>query len=400
MNFAEHFIHPSPSPSSCVPHTSARVICQDNKPLRLRLERLLSTADVKINGSRPWDFQVYNPSIYARIFAQGSLGLGEGYMDGWWDSPALDDFFFRVLRAGLAERVATWKDCCASIEARLLNHQSLSRALEVGRSHYDIGNDFYRRMLDQRMIYSCAYWRHAQTLDEAQEAKLDMVCRKLNLKQGMRLLDIGCGWGGMAAYAAERYGVEVLGITISKEQAAYAKELCRGLPVTIKMLDYRKLDGKFDRILSLGMFEHVGYKNYRIFMESVRRLLPEDGLALLHTIGNNHSNCTTDKWIDRYIFPNSMLPSAKQISAAVEGLFVIEDWHNMGADYDTTLMHWFKNFDQAWSELQGGKYDERFYRMWKYYLLSCAGSFRARKNQVWQLVFSPKGCVGGYYAPR
>ncbi|MFW8601717.1 cyclopropane fatty acyl phospholipid synthase [Desulfobacterota bacterium M19] len=400
MNFTEHFFHPSPAPASCVPHGSVRLTCQDHKPLHRRLERLLSRADVNINGTRPYDFQVYNPAVYARIFAQGSLGLGEGYMDGWWDSPVLDEFFFRVLRAGLAERVVTWKDGCAVIEARLLNHQSLSRSLEVGRTHYDIGNDFYRRMLDQRMIYSCAYWRHARTLDEAQEAKLDLVCRKLDLKPGMRLLDIGCGWGGMAAYAAERYGVEVLGITISKEQAAYAVELCRELPVTIKMLDYRKLNGTFDRIVSLGMFEHVGYKNYRTFMETVHRLLPEDGLALLHTIGNNHSTCTTDKWIDRYIFPNSMLPSAKQISIAVEKLFVIEDWHNFGADYDTTLMHWFKNFDRAWPEIQGGKYNERFYRMWKYYLLSCAGSFRARKNQVWQLVLSPRGRVGGYYAPR
>ena len=368
--------------------------------LRGRLKSLLSYADVEINGSRPWDLQVHNPNLYSRVFADGSLGLGEAYMDGWWDSHALDDFFFRVLRAGLADKVANWKDGYEAIKAKLFNYQNLSRAFIVGRHHYDIGNDLYTRMLDKRMMYSCAYWRGADDLDKAQEAKLDIVCRKLDLQPGMRVLDIGCGWGGMARYAAEKYGVEVVGITVSKEQASYAERICQGLPVTIKLQDYRKVGGIFDRVLSLGMFEHVGYKNYRIFMRNVRRFLRENGLALLHTIGNNRTTTTTDKWINRYIFPNSMLPSPKQISAASEGLFVIEDWHNFGADYDTTLMHWYSNFEKCWQELRGDKYDERFYRMWKYYLLACAGSFRARKNQLWQLVLSPMGCVGGYCSPR
>jgi cyclopropane-fatty-acyl-phospholipid synthase len=255
-------------------------------------------------------------------------------------------------------------------------------------------------MLDKRMMYSCGYWKNVTTLDQAQEAKLDLICRKLELKPGMRLLDIGCGWGGMAAYAAEKYGVTVIGITVSKEQVGYAREHCRDLPVTIELQDYRKQEGTFDRIVSIGMFEHVGHKNFQTFMECLRKLLCPDGLALLHTIGSNRTVTVVDKWISRYIFPNSMLPSARQITAAAEGFFVIEDWHNFGIDYDTTLMHWFRNFDSAWEELRGGKYDQRFYRMWKYYLLSCAGSFRARQNQLWQLVLSPMGCVNGYCAPR
>jgi len=381
----------------CTKHTCST---PDDHPLRPRLEHLFDSADVKINSDRPWDVHIHNHKFYPRLFAYGSLGLGESYMDGWWDSDSLDGFFTRVLRANLADQVATWRDGLTALKARLFNYQSISRAFQVGKQHYDIGNELYQRMLDHRMIYSCAYWRNADNLDEAQEAKLDVVCRKLDLRPGMRLLDIGCGWGGMAAYAAERYGAQVTGVTVSREQATYAAEKYAALPVTIKMQDYRKLTGTFDRIVSIGMFEHVGYKNYRTFMQTVRRLLRHDGLALLHTIGNDRSTCTTDKWINRYIFPNSMLPSAKQISAAAEGLFVIEDWHNFGADYDTTLMHWFHNFNNSWDELSSEKYDERFYRMWKYYLLACAGSFRARKHQLWQLVLSPLGCVNGYCAPR
>jgi cyclopropane-fatty-acyl-phospholipid synthase len=252
-------------------------------------------------------------------------------------------------------------------------------------------------MLDKRMIYSCAFWKNASTLDEAQEAKLDMVCRKLELKPGMRVLDIGCGWGGMAQFAAKNYGVEVLGVTISKEQASLARERCQGMPIEIRLQDYRSIDDTFDRILSLGMFEHVGYKNYRTFMNKARNLLKEEGLFLLHTIGSNTSRKTTDCWIQHYIFPNSMIPSAKQIAGSMEGLFVLEDWHNFGADYDKTLMHWFDNFRSSWNALKKN-YDERFFRMWKYYLLSCAGTFRARSNQLWQIVLSPKGIPGGYRA--
>jgi cyclopropane-fatty-acyl-phospholipid synthase len=254
-------------------------------------------------------------------------------------------------------------------------------------------------MLDKRMIYSCGYWDTASTLDEAQEAKLDLVCRKLNLQPGMRVLDIGCGWGGTAKFAAEQYEVEVVGITVSEQQAKFGKELCRGLPLDIRLQDYRNITGTFDRVLSIGMFEHVGYKNYTTFMHKVRRLLKDKGLFLLQTIGGNKSVTKNDPWIERYIFPNSMLPSAKQICSAIEGVFVLEDWHSFGAHYDKTLMHWFRNFHEGWDTLKE-YYDEQFYRMWKYYLLSCAGSFRASSNQLWQLVLSPKGVLGGYRTPR
>jgi cyclopropane-fatty-acyl-phospholipid synthase len=318
-----------------------------------------------------------------------------------------DDLFYRLINASLHEKVKSWKIVPHILKAKIFNAGKLSKAFEVGEKHYNIGNTLFQKMLDKRMVYSCGYWKEAQNLDEAQEAKLDLICRKINLQSGMKVLDVGCGWGSFCKYAAEKYGAEVVGITISKEQAELAKENCKGLNVKIRLQDYRELNTEvihgagnlFDRVVSIGMFEHVGYKNYRIFMKTIHRLLKEDGLFLLHTIGANKSMITTDPWTNKYIFPNSMLPSIKHIGASIEQLFVMEDWHNFGHDYDKTLMAWFENFDRSWDELKQD-YDERFYRMWKYYLLSCAGSFRAGKNQLWQIVLSKNGIPLGYQSIR
>lgn len=363
-----------------------------------KIMEMLSHAGVVVNGERPWDLAVRNDRFYTRILSSGSLGLGESYMDGWWECKSIDQFICKILQQEIERRIKTFLELPMVLKARICNQQKISRAFQVGLRHYDIGNDLYQAMLDKRMIYSCAYWEKASNLDEAQENKLELVCRKLDLQPGMKVLDIGCGWGGAARYMANRYKVAVTGITVSKEQAKLATELCRGVPVNIRLLDYRNLNNGFDRIFSLGMFEHVGYKNYPVFMQVARRCLRKDGLFLLHTIGSNVSKVNTDPWLERYIFPNSMLPSVKQIGEAISGIFIVEDWHNFGADYDNTLMHWFQNFDRQWDGLKE-KYGERFYRMWKYYLLSCAGSFRARKNQVWQIVLAPEGVPGGYRAP-
>jgi cyclopropane-fatty-acyl-phospholipid synthase len=290
------------------------------------------------------------------------------------------------------------------VRAWLLNLQSARRAAVVGERHYDIGNSFFQAMLGKRMVYSCGYWREAADLDSAQAAKLDLICRKLDLRPGMRVLDIGCGWGEALKFAAERHGVHGVGVTVSEEQAQFARELCAGLPVEIRVQDYREVgkgDGgeRFDRIWSIGMFEHVGVKNYRAYFETVRRCLAADGLTLLHTIGGNLSTNHTDPWIAKYIFPNSMIPSAQQLAAASEGLFVIEDWHNFGADYDRTLMAWRANFDAAWPSLRE-RYGERFQRMWRFYLAASAATFRSRRDQLWQVVLSPSGVAGGYVAPR
>lgn len=367
---------------------------------RTFVENLLKKADVRIGGDRPQDITVHDERLFNRAIRHGTLGLGEAYMDGWWDANELDTFIKTVLAAHLdKEFELNFASVMAIAKAFILNMQSHVRARKVGEVHYDLGNDLYEAMLDTRMVYTCGYWKDARTLDEAQEAKLDLVCRKIGLKKGDRVLDIGCGWGSFAKYAAETYGAEVVGVTISKEQAALAREHCKGLPIEIRVQDYRDVNETFDHIVSLGMFEHVGTKNYRTYFEVARRCLKPNGLFLLHTIGDNISRLTSDPWINTYIFPGGVIPSAAQIGKASEGLFVMEDWHNFGVDYDTTLMAWFKHFDAAWPTLRE-KYGERFYRMWKYYLLTCAGAFRARETHLWQIVLSPNGVPGGYRSVR
>ncbi len=367
--------------------------------LRKHIGNMLDRADIVLDGERPWDIQVKNNLLFPRVLAKGSLGFGEAYMDGWWDSESLDQLADRFLNAHLDKQFKSFVILVDALKAKFFNRQSLNRAFQVGTDHYDIGNDLYERMLDSRMIYSCGYWKEAQTLEDAQRAKLDLTCRKLHLKEGQKVLDVGCGWGGTARYMAENYGVEVVGITISAEQAKLAKENCRNLPVDIRVQDYRNLQGHFDRVVSIGMFEHVGYKNFRTYFKTINELLKDDGLFLLHTIGGNTPVKRTDPWIERYIFPNGMIPSSQQISSSYEGYFVLEDWHNFGPDYDKTLMAWHENFENAWPEIQAN-YDERFRRMWRYYLLASAGSFRARKNQLWQIVLSKQGLSDEYSFPR
>jgi cyclopropane-fatty-acyl-phospholipid synthase len=362
---------------------------------------LLSLAGIEINGSNPWDIQVHDKRFYKRAITEVELGLGESYMDGWWDVEKLDEMIFRIIRADLQNKVKrNYKVAFQLAGFWLINMQARRRAFIIGERHYDLGNDLFKKMLDKRMNYSCAYWRGAKTLDEAQENKLELICRKLYLKHGMRVLDIGCGWGAFGKYAAEKYGAEVVGITVSKEQVSLGKELCVGLPVVFRLQDYRDVNEKFDIIVSVGMIEHVGHRNYKEYFKITARNLKDDGLFLLHTIGEVHSTKSTDAWTHKYIFPNGMLPSIAQLAKAVEGLFIIEDLHNFGADYDKTLLAWYKNFDTNWEQLKN-KYNDRFYRMWKYFLLSSAGAFRARsKNQLWQIVLSKNGILGGYNSVR
>ena len=370
------------------------------------IEAWLNKAGVRLNGDRSWDIRVHNPKLVSRVRRERSLGLGESYMEHWWDCQELDELFFRLLlKEQNHESLTTGQHIMNWIVSHVLNQQSRNRAFQVGERHYDTGNELFERMLDPHMQYSCGYWKKAEDLAQAQENKLDLICRKLQLEPGQTLLDIGCGWGGLARYAAENYGVEVTGLTISKEQQQLAKERCKGLPVTILLQDYRSLIDKFDRLVSVGMFEHVGLKNYQTYMKQSHRLLNKNGLFLLHTIGTNMTHCDTDPWIQKYIFPNGKIPSQTQMTHAMEGFWVMEDWQNLGPDYDKTLMAWHENFVQQWPDLRKHypekHYDETFYRMWRYYLLQCAGAFRARALQLWQLVLRPQGAaLERYDAPR
>lgn len=363
--------------------------------------RILAAADIQVNGSRPWDMQVHHPDTFARIAAHRSLGLGEAYMDGWWDCDALDQFFFRLLTHGANQMARTSRVLLLqwAVQA-LINRQSRRRAWQVAKTHYDVGNDLFERMLDETLAYSCGYWKEATSLSQAQQAKLELICQKLQLQRGMRVLDIGCGWGSFAEYAARHYQVDVVGVTVSVEQAKLAEERCRDLPVEIRVQDYRDIAGQFDRVVSVGMFEHVGRRNYRTFMEVVDRHLDNRGLFLLHTIGANRSEHTYDPWINRYIFPNGELPSLCQLSGAAEKHFIIEDVHNFGPDYSRTLNAWYDNLMPHWNQL-ATKYDERFQRMWCYYLKVCAAAFQARNIQLWQVVMSkPHACLPRYDGAR
>lgn len=353
-----------------------------------------AAADVRFNGDRPWDLRVHNPQLYGALLRRGSLALGDGYVRGDWDCDQLDELICRLLRVDAnrpLSRGAWLLDQLQSLQERLGNPQSLRRAFRVGRQHYDIDPRVYAAMLDPRLTYSCGYWRQADNLISAQEHKLRLICEKLQLRPGQRLLDLGCGWGSLAGFACLEYGVEVVGITVSQRQADYVREHLSDLPVTVMLCDYRQLPQlhrePFDRVASVGMFEHVGRRNHRVFHGLVRRCLQPEGLALLHTIGSARTSLRSDAWIDAHIFPGGRLPSASQLCQGLEGLLLIEDWENFGSDYDRTLMAWWTNFADAWPELQRDSSCE-FYRFWRYYLLSCAGFFRSRQGQLWQLVLS------------
>lgn len=371
-------------------------------PGAAQVQALLAGAGIRVNGTAPHDIRIHDPAVYQRLLSDWSLGLGEAYMDAQWDCPRPDEFCHRLLRADLERQVrgqARWTLALAILRSRLVNLQAPQRAFQVAEQHYDIGNDVFSAMLDSQMTYSCGYWEHASDLEQAQAHKLDMICRKLELAPGERLLDVGCGWGSLAAWAARHYGADVVGITVSREQQALAQTRCRDLPVEIRLADYRELQGNFDKIASVGMFEHVGPRNYRTYFETLSRLLRDQGLVLLHTIGSHVTTARTEPWIQKYIFPNGKLPSAAEMTAALEDRFLLEDWHNFGPDYDRTLMAWLHNFDAAWPRL-GSRYDERFRRMWRYYLCSCAGYFRSRKGQLWQLVLSKRGRGRSYRSWR
>ncbi|MEY3750190.1 MAG: hypothetical protein RLZZ11_343 [Cyanobacteriota bacterium] len=375
-------------------------------PVPASLAAIVQAADVRFNGTRPWDLQVHNPGLYGALLHQGSLALGNGYVRGDWDCEQLDELICRLLRAEgnrpLSLR-SRWAELGRILRDQLMNPQALHRAFVVGRRHYDIDPRVYAAMLDPQLTYSCGYWRRAEDLATAQDHKLRLICEKLELRPGMRLLDVGCGWGSLAAYASRHYGVEVVGITVSSQQASWIGERLSHLPIRVELCDYRQLPardpGQFDRIASVGMFEHVGRRNDGRFFGTLQRLLHPEGLVLLHTIGSALSTRRTDPWIDRYIFPGGRLPSARQLAAAVEGRFLIEDWENFGADYDRTLLAWWQNFEAAWPSLECDSTPE-FFRFWRYYLLSCAGFFRSRQGQLWQVVLSLPGRQSPYRSWR
>ncbi len=357
------------------------------------IRELFELGGITIGGTEPGDIRVRDPRFYERVLRDASVGFGEAYMEEWWETDALDVTVDKMMRANLKQKISgSWRMRALTVKALLLNLQAKARSGPSVEAHYDIGNDLYTRMLDARMVYTCGYWKHAKTLTEAQEAKLDLVCKKAGLQPGMRVLDLGCGWGGLASWAAEKYGCSVIGVTLSKDQVSLGNQLWKHLPVELRLCDYRDIRGTFDRVLSVGMMEHVGPKNHRDMMLTIDRCLKPDGVAVVHTIANNKSLRHGTPFIEKYIFPNAVAPSLAQIGRAIEGTFVLEDLHNIGPDYDPTLMAWWQNFDRSYNEISG-RYDRKFYLMWKFYLLAAAGAARSRDGQLYQFVLSKTGRV-------
>lgn len=374
---------------------------QDQQDLKI-LAELFAKAGINVNGSTLPDIQINNPAMLHMLYNNWSLGFGEAYIKGYWDCKQLDQLICKLFQKEFEKKpsgISKIYLLCHKLRSKLFNLQSYSRAFQVGKQHYDIGNDLFQHMLDPYMQYSCGFWKNAKNLNQAQIHKLEMICQKLQLKPGDTVLEIGCGWGGFAEYSTKNYRIKFTGITISKAQQAYATKRCAGLPVKIKLLDYRKIKGRFDKIVSIGMFEHVGSKNYATYFKLINQYLKPSGLFLLHTIGASISVVGTDPWINKYIFPNGKIPSYEEITHNTEGLFHIEDWHNFGQDYDKTLMAWMHNFEATWPQLKSN-YSNEFYRMWQYYLLSCAGYFRAKKGQLWQIVFTKIGSNLEYRSVR
>jgi cyclopropane-fatty-acyl-phospholipid synthase len=373
----------------------ARVVTEKD-----RVVGLLKDAGVTVNGPNPWDLQVHNERMWTRLFAEGTLGLGESYMDGDWDAADLAEFFNKVLVGGVGDKIRITPNLVWQIaQAKLLNMQSVERSRRVARMHYN-ETDAYKASLDARMTGSCGYWPEGVTnLDQAQEAKLDLVCRKIGLKAGQLVWDIGCGWGAFMGFAAEKYGARCVGVTVSPDQAAYGRERYKDLPIEFQVKDYREFEGKTDHVVSMGMFEHVGHKNYRTYFEKARSVIKDDGLFMMHSIGSQWSKDTIEPWLEKYIFPGGVIPSMAQIGKAIDGLWSVVDVHNIGPHYDKTLCAWYENFDKKWTR-RNTPDEVRFYRLWKYYLLCCAGGFRAKVLQVWQFVLSPTGVPDGYVFAR
>jgi cyclopropane-fatty-acyl-phospholipid synthase len=369
------------------------------KSVKAIVEEILDAAEIEINGSAQDSIQIHNPNFYKRVVQFRELGLGESYMDGWWECQAMDQMLTKLLNSDVHKRLKLsipilWHFA----KSILLNRQTLTKAAANAKFHYNIGNDLYERMLDREMVYSCAYWDGSPDLEAAQIAKMDLICRKLKLEPGMKLLDIGSGWGGFLRYTVKNYGVVGTGISPADQQIILAKEKSRGLNIEFQQLDYRKLTGKFDRIVSIGMMEHVGPKNYKTFFQKCEDLLEPNGMMLHHTITANTPTNSTNPFFDKYIFAGGILPSLTGLARSSEGKFIIEDVHNFGPDYDKTLMQWYKNINAKWSEIP--QYDLRFRKMWNFYLLASAAAFRSRSIQLLQAVFRPPHAAGKYLSVR
>lgn len=362
---------------------------------RLLLEPLLARAGVKVDGKEPWDIQVADQRFFRTVLTQGSLGLGEAYLRGWWTCNDLEELSYRLIRSGLYKTsLLLPQPVLANLLHATINQQSKEKSLRVAVQHYSLGNDVFLDFLGRHHLYSCGYFKDTDDLDVAQRQKLEKVCRLLDLRPGDRVLDVGGGWGEFARYAATQHGCEVTSINIADEQIKFAREYCKDASVEIRRCDYRDVTGRFDKIVVMAMLTHVGYKNYRGFMEVMDRCLEPGGLMLVESVGGHKSRKDCEPWINRYIFPGGVVPSLEQFDRAVAGLFARKALDEFGSSYVHTLRAWHRNFVQAWPAHRS-RYDDRMRLMFEYFFLTVAGAFRAGYLLHWHLLFQKGEQVAG-----
>jgi cyclopropane-fatty-acyl-phospholipid synthase len=341
------------------------------------------------------------PALWSKIARRTRVGLGEAYVDGDWDCDDLVHLFSllgRNLGDAAATRTLRPVQALQRHRPRRTPRQTARVAADNIHAHYDLGNDLFSTMLDPTMTYSCAYWeRPGMTLEQAQVAKLRRVCEKLRLGPADHLLDIGCGWGGLATFAAREAGCRVTGLTISTAQARLARErvAAAGFAGTVEILerDNRELDGRYSKIASGEMIEAIGDAEHSVFFETIDRLLDRDGIALVQAIGVPDERYEryrrTPDWIQQYVFPGSLLPSLQVLAGAVgRTRLMITDLEEIGFDYAATLRGWRENVERDVGALRRAGYDERFLRIWRYYLSFCEAGFAIRALRDMQLVLS------------
>ena len=353
---------------------------------RLLLEPMLARAGVSIGGKESCDIQVADQRFYRVVLTQGSLGLGEAYLRGWWTCNDLEELSYRLIQSGLYKASLLLPlPLVADLVHATFNQQSKEKSLRVAVQHYSLGNDIFLSFLGSYHNYSCGYYLETDDLDEAQRLKLEKGCRLLDLRPGDRVLDVGGGWGEFARYAATHHGCQVTSINIADEQIKFAKEYCKDASVEVRRCDYRDITGRFDKIMVMAMLTHVGYKNYRQFMEIMARCLEPGGMMLIESVGGHKSMKNCEPWINRYIFPGGVLPSLRQIDAAIAGLFSRKVLDEFGSSYVHTLRAWNRNFLQAWPAHQC-RYDERVRLMFEYFFQTVAGAFRAGYLLHWHIL--------------
>ncbi len=352
-------------------------------------------------GGTEAEVTITDTSVIKDLCQHPVMALGEGYMDGRIDCPPhkLYDFLALLIRNQQSGQMPSWFVAMDRMRVGLRGLEQRNNPLRSQSNvqhHYDISDDLYRLFLDEDMQYSCAYFRDPDmSLEDAQRAKKDHIAHKLLLKPGMKVLDIGCGWGGMALTLARDYGVHVTGVTLSENQLATAKQRAEAAGLADKtefrLLDYRKIEDKFDRVVSVGMLEHVGFPHLQDYFAKVQDVLKPDGVALIHTIGHTAPPVPTSPWIDKYIFPGGYVPSLSEVSASIEksGLWAA-DVEVLRGHYGPTLNHWRRRFEAALPKVRELGYDERFIRMWRFYLAVCEAAFEETRQGVFHLQIAHK----------